>query len=90
VLGVLELRARNKIEPRRREGHKGFIFYLIGAADQVNHHALTGNIHFIITYPLFSYMGVIFMGNIKKVTDVKADERTRRVEGFIESATPIR
>ena len=69
---------------------KDLFLYLIGVTDQVKHHALAGNIHFIITYPLFSHMGVIFKGSIKKVTDVKVDERTRRVEGFIESATPIR
>jgi len=28
--------------------------------------------------------GVIFMGSIKKVTDVNVDERTRRVEWFVE------
>jgi hypothetical protein len=34
--------------------------------------------------------GVDFIVKIKKVTDVNVDERTRRVEGFNESAAPIR
>jgi hypothetical protein len=41
----LGLRERANNEPRRHEGRKGFVFYLIGVADQVNHHALTGNIY---------------------------------------------
>ena len=33
---------------------KDLFFYLIGEADQVNYHALAGNLHFIIIYSLFS------------------------------------
>ena len=31
-------------EPRRHKGREDFVFYLIRATDQVNHHALAGNI----------------------------------------------
>ena len=69
---------------------KDLFLYLIGVTDQVKHHALRAIYISLSPIHRFHIWVSYFKGSIKKVTDVKVDERTRRVEGFNESAAPIR